>query len=46
MHTCYIQKFKTLVAEQDGLNLTFSKIPKDTFSRDGAQLKSLKRTMR
>ena len=37
MYTCYIQSFKIQLAsaaEQAGLNLTWSKIPKDTFSRD------------
>ena len=36
MYTCYIQSFKILasVAEQAGLNVTRSKIPEDTFSRD------------
>ena len=37
MYTCYIQSFKIL-AEQDGLNRTRSKIFEDTFSRDVAQL--------
>ena len=41
MYTCYMQNFKILVAsvaEQAGLNLTWSKIPKDTFSRDVAHI--------
>ena len=41
MYTCYIQSFNILavsVAEQAGLNLTWSKIPKDTFLHDVAQL--------
>ena len=38
MYTCYIQSFELVsVAEQAGLDLTFSKIPEDTFSRDVAQ---------
>ena len=39
MCTCYIQSFKNL-AEQAGLNLTYSKIPEDTFSRDVAHLQT------
>ena len=40
MYTCYIQSFKVLasfLAEQAGLNLTWTKIHKDTFSHDVAQ---------
>ena len=37
MYTRYIQSFKT-VAEQAGLNLTWSKISEDTFLHDVAQL--------
>ena len=49
MYTCFIcsvlffiQRFKILVsvAEQAVLNLTWSKIPEDTFLRDVAQIKS------
>ena len=43
MYTCYIQSFKILAsaAEQPGLNVTWSKIPEDTFSRDVAHMMSL-----
>ena len=34
---CILALFKVSVAEQAGLNLTWSKIPEDTFSRDVAQ---------
>ena len=32
------------VAEQAGLNLTWSKIPEDTFSRDVAQIRNMGRS--
>ena len=41
MYTCYIKSFKILasfLAEQTGLNVTWSKIPADTFSHDVAQI--------
>ena len=41
MYTCYSQSFQILassVAEQDGLNLTWLKIPEDTFLCDDAQM--------
>ena len=36
MYTCYIQKFQASVAEQAGLNVTWTKISEDPFSRDVA----------
>ena len=39
MYTCSFQSFKIVsVAKQAGLNLTWSKIPEDTFSRDEAHI--------
>ena len=47
MYTCYIQSFKILAsseAEQAGLNLTWSKIPEDTFLHDVAHISLYKLT--